>query len=322
MKTSSAGKRMETPRAHNSLKRIALIPVCVVFLFGSLLTFPNALPWMMLVWILVAGGFNWAQKSAEWPLATLVVIVFVKNPEWSVAMIVFIGVCLLATVAYWIRRQATGIVWWPLLLLMVAWVYFWIDFGFSSGKNYIRTVAGRDIVVCLGDSLTDYGYPQELEKLIVQPVADFGFDGILSKDGVDQLDEIVALKPRAVVLELGGHDYNRGLSRAVARQNLAEIIATCRINDIEVVIVEIPRGFIRDPWCGLERGLAREYDLTLISDTLIRRFVFFSPLVPPGIWLPEDQHLSNDGLHPNKLGNKAFAEAVAESISRYIDRRH
>lgn len=322
MKTDSSGKRIEKLRARNSLTRIVLIPICVVVPFGSLLTFPAALPWMMLVWILVAGGFYWKQKSAALPLAILIVIVVIKNPEWSTAMIVFVGVCLLATSIYWFRDKSTDKIWWPLLLLLATWVYFLIDFGFGSGKNYIRTVAGRAIVVCLGDSLTDCGYPQELEKLIVQPVADFGFDGITSQDGVEKLDEIIALKPQVVVLELGGHDYNRGLSRESTRNNLVKIIETCRSNDIEVVVVEIPRGFIRDPWHGLERELARKDDLTLISDTLIRRFVFFSPLVPPGIWLPEDQHLSNDGLHPNKLGNKAFAEVVADSISLYADRRN
>ena len=99
------------------------------------------------------------------------------------------------------------------------------------------------------------------------------------------------------------------------------IIEACRDNDIAVVMVEIPRSFIRDPWRGLERELARQYDLNLVSDTVIRRFILFSPLIPPGMWLSEHQHLSNDGLHPNKLGNKAFAEAVAIGLEPFTQRR-
>ncbi len=71
--------------------------------------------------------------------------------------------------------------------------------------------------------------------------------------------------------------------------------------------MEIPRGFLTDPYAGLERELARQYDLELISDSAIRQLVLFSPYAPPGMWMKEG-HLSDDGLHPNARGNAHLAE--------------
>jgi hypothetical protein len=77
------------------------------------------------------------------------------------------------------------------------------------------------------------------------------------------------------------------------------------------VIVEIPRGIIQDPFYGLERELTREFDLELVPDTIVRRCFFFSPIMPPGIWIDKKYHLSDDGLHPNAIGQVEFAKAAA-----------
>ena len=84
--------------------------------------------------------------------------------------------------------------------------------------------------------------------------------------------------------------------------------------DIAVILVEIPRGFISDPYDGLERELAAQYDLQLIDDSVIRNFVFNSPIIPPGMWLDRSQRYSDDGLHPNNLGNEYFAHVVSQSL--------
>ena len=116
-------------------------------------------------------------------------------------------------------------------------------------------------------------------------------------------------------MELGGHDYKDGEPRDQTKARLRQIIQELTDADIEVVIVEIIRGFISDPFYGVERELAAEFDLQLIPDTIIRRFVFFSPIAPPGYWLDSSQHLSNDGLHPNERGQVEFAKVVADTIT-------
>lgn len=101
-----------------------------------------------------------------------------------------------------------------------------------------------------------------------------------------------------------------------AKSNLELLINQFLKREIAVILVEIPRGFVTDPYDGLERELAAKFDLQLIDDSLIRSFVFNSPILPPGMWLDPARRYSNDGLHPNDLGNKVFANAVARSLTR------
>jgi lysophospholipase L1-like esterase len=154
-----------------------------------------------------------------------------------------------------------------------------------------------------------------LAKLISVPVADFGVDGIKTDDGIKMIPKILAANPQVVVIELGGHDYNGdNKPRSATKANLAQLIEAFQARDIAVVLVEIPRGFIWDPYDGLERELAAEYDLQLIDDSVIRNFVFNSPIIPPGMWLSPSQRYSDDGLHPNALGNKYFARVVSRAL--------
>jgi lysophospholipase L1-like esterase len=68
-----------------------------------------------------------------------------------------------------------------------------------------------------------------------------------------------------------------------------------------------------DPYGGLERELAREYDLELIHDGVIRQLVIFSPFTPLG---KSGRVLSDDGLHPNAAGNAFLADRVQAVLTR------
>src|SRR5207237_5297914 len=96
------------------------------------------------------------------------------------------------------------------------------------------------------------------------------------------IPDMVEKRPQAVIVELGGHDSLRGRSRADAKKNLGEIILSARLLGAEVLLFEIPLGFVSDPYAGLDRELAREHGLELISDGAIRQLVYFSPFTPLG----------------------------------------
>ena len=128
--------------------------------------------------------------------------------------------------------------------------------------------------------------------------------------------DIVDLNPHTVVIELGGHDFKNGDSRLETEANLQEMIQRFQACGSKVVLVEIPRGFINDPWYGFERQLARKHDLALVPDTMIRRLVFWSPIIPPGSIVSESNRLSKDGLHPNKAGNQMMAKTIAGYLKR------
>jgi acyl-CoA thioesterase I len=142
-------------------------------------------------------------------------------------------------------------------------------------------------VVCLGDSFTagladTSAYPLYMMQHLSVPVVNSARTGLTARDAVTQLPHIRAARPQVVIIELGGHDFLRRYGEESARESLVQIIEACREIDAEIVLIEIPRGFIVDPFSGLERELARTYDLELVSDTAIRRLVLRSPSSPLG----------------------------------------
>jgi len=188
------------------MQRILLAVSVITLLFGSLITFPAYLPWMTFVWIVLA-LISHAKGRVMWPwLLGCVAVMIVKRPGCAISIWGFVIVVLAVAVWDWWgrprdgrksnRKKLRGFA--ALLLSAVAclWIGSWFDT--NTSKNLVAD--GRPIA-CLGDSLTDFGYPQELEKLISSPVADFGVNGITTDDGIEMIPEILAVDPQAIVIE-------------------------------------------------------------------------------------------------------------------------
>lgn len=292
----------------------------------SLLTFPSSIPWMIAFWlawhtVAVAWG-----KPAWVPLLACVAILLAKRTFWPPALIAF--VCVAVIVATW---RATGRAaltsrprtkWLATLALWVAWVCVAYEWHAIATCGHAVQFSSSRPIVCLGDSLTsgllpDRGYPAQLQTLVQPPVINLGQSGISTEDGLAQLARLSRVDPPAqvVIIELGGHDFLRGKTRAATKANLEEIINACRALDADVVLVEIPRAFMTDPFWGLERQIAYEQDVELVADSAIRQLVLWSPASPPGMWMP-DSRLSDDGIHSNQRGSQYLAEHVAASLER------
>lgn len=308
----------------NRAGRIARLLAASGLVVASLLTFPAAVPGMIAAWLV------WHTVAAlrglpGWlPLASCATLVVIKG-TWPTAGLIVLTIAMTGSAALGVLRQLrpTGrdrrLVAGSLAALWLAWGVMLVDW--RAGVATSDTIAfDRDsTIVCLGDSLTANderigSYPEVLqESLTPIRVVNLGQPGITTGEALAKLPELQRLRPAVVVIELGGHDFLRGHARASAKANLERIVAAAREAGATVVLVEIPRGFIVDPWFGLERQLARELDLTLVPDGVIRSFVLYSPFAPPGIWTG-GPHLSDDGLHPNRNGNHAFAATVARAI--------
>ncbi len=109
----------------------------------------------------------------------------------------------------------------------------------------------RPLIVCFGDSLTaGYGtelgksYPDYLQadldaKGYHYRVVNEGISGNTTKDGVERVDQIVAMKPAVVVVEFGGNDGLRGLRIQDSRTNLDKIVGTLKASGTKVILAGI-----------------------------------------------------------------------------------
>jgi lysophospholipase L1-like esterase len=311
----------------DTYRRIVRSTILVSAIAVSSLVFPSALLWMVSFWLAVASVLVGRNRAAWLPLAVCVVVLLVKQPDWSPALTSLAASMAVAAAVLFGKRKSDYVADGQRRLVLGAIGLLWVLWFATVWESYSGSHCGLAIrldpsrpIACIGDSLTtglsdDEAYPVYLEQLVTVPVLNFGRAGITARDAIKHLPALLESHPQVVIVELGGHDYLRGCGRAATRDALVRIIEACRDAGVAIVLVEIPRGFITDSFSGLERELARTYDLELISDTAIRTLVLRNSTFPLVDTLAEPR-LSDDGLHPNPGGARFLAEVVRKSLER------
>ena len=172
----------------------------------------------------------------------------------------------------------------------------------------------RPLVVCFGDSLTagfgaDEGqsYPDFLQKDLDRDgyryrVVNEGISGNTTKDGVDRLAGVAALKPAVVVLEFGGNDGLRGFKTQTTRTNLSTMIAALQKSGAKVVLagITLPPDYGPDyvnAFTANYPALAKKYDVPVLP------FILQHAYGVPGM-------IQADGIHATDQGNEVVAKNV------------
>jgi acyl-CoA thioesterase-1 len=176
----------------------------------------------------------------------------------------------------------------------------------------------RPLIVCFGDSLTaGYGadegesYPDFLQKDLDKDgfryrVVNAGVSGNTTKDGVDRLASVIAMKPSIVVLEFGGNDGLRGLKVETTRDNLSQMIARLKVSGTKVIVagITLPPDYGPDyvkNFTATYPTLARKYNVPVI------------PFILQDVY-GVDGMMQADGIHATDKGNEIVAQNVLSVI--------
>jgi acyl-CoA thioesterase-1 len=182
----------------------------------------------------------------------------------------------------------------------------------------------RPVIVAFGDSLTaGYGaatgesYPDYLQRDLDQlgyryRVANLGVSGNTTKDGVDRLKDVVALKPAVVIVAFGGNDGLRGLPIAASRKNLDQIVSTLTASGAKVVIggITLPPNFGPDYIRQFNETyalLAQKFHVPLLPFMLIQVYG-----TPGG--------MQEDGIHATAKGNQQVARNLLPLVTPLLRR--
>lgn len=172
----------------------------------------------------------------------------------------------------------------------------------------------RRLLVCFGDSLTagagtDPGqsYPDYLQADLDARgyhyrVVNEGISGNTTKDGVERLDTILALKPAVVVVEFGGNDGLRGLPIQDSRANLDKIITTLKSSSIKVALA----GITLPPDYGPDYIKQFDATYTLLAK---KHHIPMLPFLFQGVYGVNGM-MQSDRTHATAAGNKIVAENV------------
>ncbi len=182
----------------------------------------------------------------------------------------------------------------------------------------------RPLIVCFGDSLTaGYGaeegasYPDFLQQDLDRAgfhyrVVNEGVSGNTTKDGIDRLAGVEAMKPAVVVLEFGGNDGLRGLNVQTTRANLATMIAGLKSSGTKVALagITLPPDYGPDyvkTFSANYPALAKRYDVPLLP------FLLDHVYGVPGM-------MQEDRTHATAKGNEIVAKNVMGLVEPLLKR--
>lgn len=182
-------------------------------------------------------------------------------------------------------------------LLGAALALFWPDTTPAPAPS------GEGPIVFLGNSITaghrlprEAAFPHQLGAALGVPVVNAGISGDTTGEALDRLErDVLAHRPRLVVVELGANDAFRRLPPDGTVANLRAITRRIRAQGAAVVLVHISLPSMSgDGYRGALREIARAERATLVED--------FLDGVVPG--------LSYDGLHPDARGQARLADRL------------
>ena len=177
----------------------------------------------------------------------------------------------------------------------------------------------RPLVVCFGDSLTaGYGteagqtYPDYLQSELDSRgykyrVVNAGISGNTTKDGLERVRSIVAMKPAVVVVEFGGNDGLRGLRIEDTRDNLDKILQSLKSSGAKIVLA----GITLPPDYGPD--YIKQFNTTY--SLLAQKYhVPTLPFLLKGVF-GVDGMMQPDRTHATASGNKVVANNVLPFVT-------
>jgi lysophospholipase L1-like esterase len=192
--------------------------------------------------------------------------------------------------------------------LLVAVIVYW----FIPSSPKIRNAVPRgETIVCFGDSLTagvgagrGRDYPSLLAKLAGREVINAGVSGDTTGQALARLDAVIELRPRIVLLTLGGNDLKNGVDRGTAFENLEMIVRGLQDTGALVVI-----GGIDVPFWGRGFGAAYE-DLAEKTGAVLVPNIYADIIGKPD--------RMSDGIHPNGDGYAIMARHFYKALRPYL----
>jgi len=196
-----------------------------------------------------------------------------------------------------------------LLLAILGWKFFGGS-GPGDLRNFPPTATGP--WVAFGDSLTEgYGasrgeaYPAVFAKLTGIEVKNHGVSGNTSQDGLARLEEIAKLKPKVVLLCLGGNDTLRQIPRESTFANLEKIVDRFLREGSFVVLIGIQSA-----------SLLRDKNEKHFEELAERKKLLFLENILDGVIF--NRELMSDQIHPNAQGYEKIAKRFSEELGPYL----
>jgi acyl-CoA thioesterase-1 len=166
------------------------------------------------------------------------------------------------------------------------------------------------VLLAFGDSLTfgtgasrDTSYPAALAALSGRTVINAGVAGEVTALGLNRLPELIERhRPALLILCHGGNDMLRKLDLGTAENNLRQMIDLARANDIQVMLLGVPKPGLLLKTAPFYQRIAADYGLAYLPDVMTETLA--------------DPSMKADTVHPNGRGYRQIAAAIHNELIR------
>ncbi|WP_372366189.1 arylesterase [Candidatus Uabimicrobium sp. HlEnr_7] len=181
-------------------------------------------------------------------------------------------------------------------------------FVISCGSVKKAAISDDEVIVAFGDSIT-YGvgatknnsYPSILSKLLGREVIACGVSGETTKQGLRRLPQVLKkYSPKILLLCLGGNDFLRRHSKESTIANLEAMIKLAQQQNIEVVLIGVPRPSVIISTAAFYPQLATKYSLVYEGNILQKVLA--------------KKSFKSDLIHPNAEGYALIAQSIADVL--------
>lgn len=163
-------------------------------------------------------------------------------------------------------------------------------------------------IVCLGDSITHgYGatkgndYVSVLSRRLGVEVVNSGVDGDTTERALARLDrDVLRLRPRLVIVELGGNDLLRKTPKAETFVAMDAIVGRCVGAGSMVVLVHCKFVPLGSPYRDEFSAIAERHGAVFVENAL------------KGVW--GNPAMMYDQIHPNDRGYAVLAQRVGDAV--------
>ena len=168
-------------------------------------------------------------------------------------------------------------------------------------------------IVCRGDSITagvgvgeGEAYPDLLAGRLGADVVNAGVSGNTAEDGLARVEEALENDPWLVIVELGGNDILRRVPPERTERALRGILDRLLAARVVPVLVEVEAPLAASYGKVFER-IGEDYEIPVVEDVLGE--------------ILTDPDLKSDSIHPNALGQRVLAEALADELEPLLAAR-
>jgi acyl-CoA thioesterase-1 len=174
-----------------------------------------------------------------------------------------------------------------------------------SDEPKLPRLGADDVVLAFGDSITsgtgagpEESYPEVLAQLIGRRVVSAGVPGEVTANGLQRLPDVLdEVKPKILLLCLGGNDMLRKVEAVATESNLRAMVQMAKDRGVAVVLIAVPKPALFGGNASFYQTIAKENDL-LLEGGILKDIMF-------------NNEFKADPIHPNAKGYRRMAEAIA-----------